>query len=193
MALLRASDLGMRFATRWLFRHLELELGAGDVLAITGPNGCGKSTLLRILAGLLAPIEGSVARARKDPRQAVGYAALDLHLYPALTAREHLEFAAATRGGSLLESDRLFGEIAPFADAPAGQLSTGMRARLKLALAMAHRPPVLALDEPTAALDAPGRTLVEELVELQKSEGAMVVATNRHEDLRWATHELSLA
>ena len=73
-----------------------------------------------------------------------------------------------------------------------GQYSSGMRARLKLALAIQARPPILLLDEPSASLDAPGRALVESIILEQRERGIVLLATNDPAEKEWATHELAL-
>lgn len=184
--LLTAQRLGHTFGRTWLFRQVSMELGAGDVLVVTGRNGSGKSTLLKCLAGLISPREGSVS-----VHGEVGYAALDLAVYPQLTGREHLELVYSLSGlqgraDDVLDSVGLSGA----GEQAAGEYSTGMRARLKLALALARTPNVLLLDEPTAALDELGRAMVESLV--RDFSGAVVVATNDPAERRWATHELAI-
>lgn len=187
--MLSAENLGRRFGSRWIFRHLEFALGTGDVLAITGANGSGKSTLLKVLVGLIPATEGDVSR--KAP---LGLAALDAQLYPQLSPLEHLAFVRSMSPGrrepaALLD---LVG-LTPAADRPAGLLSSGMKARVKLAMALQHDPAVLLLDEPTASLDESGRHLVGRVVEEQRAIGAVILATNDPLDRQWATHELHLA
>ncbi len=190
---MRAEGLGKRYGRRWLFRDVSFDLQRGHRLAILGHNGSGKSTLLRILALLLSPTEGTITSPEGDPRTAVGYAALEMALYASLTVDEHLDLAAKLRGcdprkDELLESVNL----AYARDLPAAQLSTGMKARLKLAMAVQPRPTVLLLDEPGAALDEEGRELVKRIAEEQTQRGALVVATNDPQERRLATHELVL-
>lgn len=183
-AMLHAERLGRRFGGRWVFRGVEFDLLPGQVLAITGANGSGKSTLLKVLAGLLAPSEGAVRGPAK-----IGYAALDLALYAQLSAPEHLALAARYRG---LAPDPAALERVGLGEAGAKRVaafSTGMRARLKLALALQHAPPVVLLDEPSAALDEAGRSL---LAELLRTGPAFVLATNDDRDLEHATHRLHL-
>lgn len=186
MGLIAASGLGKRFGNRWIFRGIEFDLTVGDSLAVLGRNGIGKSTLLKVLAGLSPATTGKVVRGT------IGYAALDLALWPQLTAREHVLLAARLRGESGAIDLAEIG-LAGAEDQPVKEYSTGMRARLKLALATAHRPEVLILDEPTAALDEEGRRLVERLVGEQLQHGAVIVATNDQTDRRLATHEITLA
>lgn len=187
--MLRVRNLGRRFGERWVFRRIEFNLERGQVLTIIGPNGCGKSTLLKVLSGLMPPSEGDVAWS-----SAWGLAALDAQLYPQLTALEHLEFVRQLRPGSQ-SSRQLLDNVglAEATDRPASQLSSGMKARLKLAMALQHDPEVLLLDEPTASLDDSGRAIVERVVADQMTHGAVIMATNDALDRRMATHELALA
>ncbi len=146
---MHAEGLGKRYGRRWLFRDLSFDVERGQRLAILGHNGSGKSTLLRLLAGLLTPSEGRVVPPNGDSRLTLGYAALEMALYASLTVDEHLRLAAELRGCES-RSDELLETVglAYARELPAGQLSTGMKARLKLAMAVQARPTVLLLDEP---------------------------------------------
>jgi ABC-type multidrug transport system ATPase subunit len=187
--MLAAEGLGVRLGGRWLFRYVSFELQSGDVLGIFGPNGCGKSTLLRTLADLHRPTEGAVR-----PPDSIGYAAVDQALYRTLTAREHLEFARDVRGAGRDPVDVLDEvELAYAAELRAEAMSSGMRARLRLALAVQHAPEVLLLDEPSATLDESGRRVVERLIAGQSARGAVVLATNDAAERRWANLALNLA
>lgn len=184
--MLRAEGLGKRFGARWLFRRVDIDLKAGDRLLVTGPNGCGKSTLLRCLAGLERVTEGGITTGT------LGWSALEGALYPNLSVAEHLEFAADLRGmgsrsAELLETV----ELAYAADVPAQHLSSGMKARLRLALALQPNPKVLLLDEPGASLDAPGRAIVERVCAAHS--GCVVIATNDPDERRLGNLELELA
>ena len=187
MALISAQGLGRRFGEQWIFRGIDVSLDAGQVLCVVGSNGSGKSTLLRVLSGLLSPSEGQLHR-----ETAIGYSALDLALWPHLTALEHLHLAADLRGLPLDEGALERVGIEKAANKLVGTFSTGMRSRLKLALATQHAPQVLILDEPTASLDEVGRALLERTINQQRERGALVIATNDETDRRHATHELAL-
>jgi ABC-type multidrug transport system ATPase subunit len=191
--LLRASGLGKRFWSNWVFRNLDFELQRDQGLIIVGRNGSGKSTLLKCLAGLLTPTEGAVQTASLREGTDVAMSALDQSVYPQLSIREHLDLFGQLRGcdsraDELLEKNGL----AAFAGRLAYQLSTGMRNRLKLALAIQSNPWLLLLDEPGAALDEKGKTLVESICREQLQRGALVVATNDPSERRLGTHELEL-
>lgn len=187
--LLKAENLGRRFGSHWVIRDLNFEVLHGQVLAVTGPNGQGKSTLLKLLCGLLEPSQGRVHLAGS-----LGVSALDMALYPQLTGREHVVWLSKMKGIST-DPATLLTEVglSSAVDRAAGAYSTGMRARLKLALALLGEPPLLMLDEPTAALDEEGQALIHRVIAAQKAKGAVILATNDRADLAQATHELTLA
>lgn len=188
LTMVRAENVGKRYGPRWLFRHLEFDLSPGDCLVITGANGAGKSSLLKCLAGLAPLSEGKVSRSR------LGYVSLDLQLYPWLTAREHLEFIADMNECPANE-DLLNRVGLPEAARGqyAGKFSTGMRARLRLAMALLPKPDVLLLDEPGASLDEAGRQLIATVVADQQTRGVVILATNDPLEEGFATHGLCLA
>lgn len=190
--LLRCEDVGRRFGSRWVLAGVSLALAPGDVLAVLGANGSGKSTLLRILAGLLAPSRGRVARPPGEVRHTIGYAAPDVALYPTLTPGEHLDLTGRLRGVPARTTELLERVgLAAAAGQWARELSTGMRARLKLAIALQASPPVLVLDEPTAALDENGRALVAGIV-AERRDAVTVLATNDPSDVAMAGLQLRL-
>lgn len=185
---IRCAGLGKRYGSRWVLRGVEMDLPMGECLLVTGPNGAGKTTLLRLLAGLEAPTEGEVHAVGT-----IGFAAPDLSLYPNLTAMEHLRFAATLRRVEPRDSELLEKVgLLDHADKPVGAFSTGMRSRLRLALAIQHRPAVLLLDEPTASLDEQGRAVVSEIIEEQRARGCIVLATNSDGDREHGDLEVRL-
>ena len=199
MVELRLDSVSKRFGARTVLRNVCAEVRTGEALVVTGHNGSGKSTLLTIIANLLAPDSGSVdlqANGRSVPlderRQHIGLVAPDLMLYPELTALENLEFFARVRslpwapeaGEGLLERVGLGGRGRDLV----GAFSSGMRVRLKYAVAVQAQPTLLLLDEPTAMLDEDGARVVEEVIADQRTRGMLVLATNdpretRHGDL----------
>ncbi len=189
--MLVAEGVGKRFGSRWIFRGVSFELEKGDVLAVLGSNGAGKSTLLRILAGLLAPSEGRV-EGIQDFRAEVGYSSLDQALYPALTAREHLDLAGRLRK-VLPQVEELLAKVGLVREIQTcSTFSSGMKSRLRLALAIQTSPSILLLDEPSASMDAPGQKLVSEIVSEQAARGVAIIATHQDVDRRLATHEVQL-
>ena len=148
-----------------------LALPPGELLAVTGPSGAGKTTLLRLLAGLDRPAAGFVrfggqtwsdaaARQWLPPRhRPLGFVFQDYALFPHMTVRENLAFAAEGQPDkSQLVSNLLeMLEVAELAARRPAQLSGGQQQRVALARALAARPRLLLLDEPLAALDLPTR------------------------------------
>lgn len=187
--MLRVENLGKRFGSRWLFRHVEFEVGIGDCLVVTGSNGSGKSTLLKCLAKLARASEGTIHVPDK-----VGLVSLEIQLYPWLSAIEHLEFAAKMRG--LTCDPTLLAEVglpeAAWNNLPASKFSTGMKSRLRLAIAIQNEPDTLMLDEPGAGLDETGRTMIASVIAKQKKRGAVLIATNDPLEERFGTHALRL-
>lgn len=190
--MIECQDLGKRYGKRWLFRGLNFRVETGECLIVLGKNGAGKSTLLKILAGLIPPTEGKSLRPN-DPRTMIGYAALDQAVYPTLTVREHLILSGKMRGCAARE-DELLEEVGlAYAASSYGKvLSSGMRARLRMALAIQAEPQLIMFDEPGAGLDESGRQVLATLIRNRQSRTAFILATNDPFERQFATHEIEL-
>lgn len=184
-----ARGLAKRFGPVVALHPLDLSLAAGLVLAVLGPNGAGKSTLLRLLAGLARPTSGSLAVAgeaadRRARRARVGLVSHATGLYPALSARENLAFAARLHGVAdpAARADALLArfELAPLAARRAGTFSRGTAQRVAIARALVHEPAVVLLDEPFTGLDARAADLLEGLVR-ELSAGGRTVVFSSHD------------
>ena len=151
MTVLAARDISKSFGRRRVLSGLDLEIAAGDLVAVVGENGTGKTTLLRILAGDLRPDTGSITIAGRP-----GYCPQAVVLDDALTVNQNVRyFQAAYRLASADRADELIERLG-FAAARgqrAGTLSGGTRQKLSLVLALMHDPPVLLLDEPYQGFD----------------------------------------
>jgi heme exporter protein A len=202
---LELSEIEKRFGGRRVLKGVTLRAQGGSVVAVTGPNGTGKSTLLKIVAGLLRPTRGEIRLTVKgtdlsEPglrRRSVGYVAPDLALYPELSGRENLVFFARVRGGGATIEPQVALQtvgLGDRADDPVSVYSSGMRQRLRLALATLFEPPLLLLDEPGLALDAGGVAMLEELIAARKRAGALVLlATNDAREAAWGDWALNVA
>jgi len=168
--MLTCTSLRAGYGATTVVRDVDLEVGAGEVVALLGPNGAGKTTLLLTLAGLLPRQGGEVdvdgtplrsGRPRDAARAGLVLVPDDRSLFPALTTRENLE-AARRRGGpparSMLD---VFPALADRRDVPAGSLSGGEQQMLAVARALVQEPRVLLVDEMSLGL-AP--TIVESLL-----------------------------
>jgi heme exporter protein A len=194
-----AEGLVRSFGGRRAVDCVSFTLHAGDCLALFGPNGAGKTTLLRLLAGLLAPGEGTVhinGIALKEGAAARAQVGLVSHasmLYGALTVRENVEFAARLYGvaePSAAARDALaLMRVDDRADAPARTLSRGLQQRVSIARAMVHAPRLLLCDEPYTGLDDAGSAALTEVLTERREAGAalLLVTHNLTEGLALAT------
>jgi ABC-2 type transport system ATP-binding protein len=175
--------------------HVSFDVAPGEIFGLLGPNGCGKSTTIRIMCGLLRPTAGSaevagfdVARSPESVRQHIGYMSQKFSLYEDLTVSENLDFFAGMYSVPARES----GVRVQWAIAMAGlggrehsmtrDLATGFKQRLALGCAVMHRPDVLFLDEPTAAVDPVSRRQFWELIHQMAEEGVTVFVTTHYMD-----------
>ena len=195
-ALLQAHNLGRAYGRVRAVTDVSLELRAGEVLLLLGPNGAGKSTLLRLLAGLLAPQQGTVRVAGRqltphepDGRRPIGLLSHQSFLYDDLTLEENLLLAARLyrlpaardRVRNAIErvglSDRL-------GDRPRS-LSRGMLQRAAIARALLHDPAVLLLDEPFTGLDSQAAERFRLLLRDQGLAARAVVLVTHHPVEAW--------
>jgi ABC-2 type transport system ATP-binding protein len=178
--LLAARGVARRFGGHVALEPTDLDVRAGEALALVGPNGAGKSTLLAILAGALEPSEGTVERAAGVR---AGWMPQRPAHYGRLSPRQNLDlFARLERAG---DPDELLARLElPADDRPAATLSVGNRQRLDLAISLLPDPQVLLLDEPTAALDPRQRRRLWETARgVRDGGGAVVLVTQNVEDL----------
>jgi len=188
---------GLRVAKggRIVLDDVAFAIAAGQSVAVTGANGAGKTTLLRCLAGLQRPLEGAVrlfglpAWRHPPSRRFVGLVAHESLLYPHLTLRENLQFAARmygldaadARANALLQTIGL----AAYAHRMPTTLSRGMRQRVAIARAVVHDPAILLLDEPFAGLDSEGvRWLTALLLDLRRQGRTLCMALHDEEAIR---------
>ena len=181
---MEAHGVSKAFGRRSVLRAVECAVLEGECVALTGANGSGKTTLLRCLAGLLRPTAGRIAwfgrPAGGDPaaRRLLGMVAHDTGLYPHLTLRENLLFAARMSDvpQPVVQADRWLAQtgLERRADDFPTQISRGMRQRLAIGRAVIHQPPILLLDEPFTGLDAAGSAWLLELLRDLHSSGRTI-------------------
>src|SRR5919109_1384153 len=173
---------------------IDLDVDRGEIYGFLGPNGAGKSTTVHVLTTLLPPTSGRARVAGHDVvkegpavRRTIGAALQEAALDPLLTGREHLKLQLALHGIPRAEkpsrTDELLDRVGLrlAADRKIGGYSGGMKRRLDLALALAHRPRILFLDEPTTGLDPQSRSaLWDEVVRLKRDEEVTVFLTTQY-------------
>jgi sulfonate transport system ATP-binding protein len=151
-----------------VLRQIDLQIRAGELVAILGPSGCGKSTLLRLLAGLDHPSDGEVRLGgqvvtESDPRSAVVFQEPRLFPWKSVSANVAVGAHRLAKKPSPNELLQLVG-LTGFGESYPHQLSGGMAQRAALARALIGEPGVLLLDEPFASLDALTRMQMQDLL-----------------------------
>jgi heme exporter protein A len=190
---LQVNQLARRFGARRVFSDISFTTATGQVTAVVGPNGSGKSTMLLTLLGEYRPTRGTVTFAGPDGelaeeavRSACSLVSPYMNVYDSLSAEENIVFFSQLAGvhhtgkelSALLDKIGLAGRGAD----PVGCYSSGMKQRLKYALAVSNEPAFLFLDEPTSNLDEQGKAVVFELIREYKQKSVVVIATNEKED-----------
>ncbi len=178
----------------------------GEVFGFLGPNGAGKTTAIRIIVTLLKPTSGTalvdgidVVKRPHDVRNRVGYAAQFIGLDNDLTGRENLILQGRLHGVAARTAERraddLLGvfQLEDAAGRRAGTYSGGMRRRLDLAQALAHRPRLLFLDEPTTGLDPQNRRALWAYLRRLNDDGITIFLTTQNmEEADELTHRLAI-
>ncbi|HRN38584.1 MAG TPA: ABC transporter ATP-binding protein [Flavobacteriales bacterium] len=192
-------NVAKKFAREKVFSGAIHVFEPGSRTALLGPNGSGKSTLLQVVAGALVPTAGSVehrlAGRLIDPEQVyrhVSIAAPYLNLYEDLSLRQalanHARFKPFHPGISVQDVAKT-AYLEPHLERPVLHFSSGMKQRLKLALAILSNTPLLLLDEPATNLDAEGIAWFRELLMENLDGRTLLVASNRQEEETFACTE----
>ena len=171
---------------------VDLDVAAGEVVALAGPNGAGKTSLLRACAGLLPVVAGEARVLGEDlasnpraVRRRVGMLGHSTFLYDDLSVADNIRFAVRAARGSLTKvhpaMERL-GLTGRLPDTPVSALSAGQRRRAALAVLVARDPELWLLDEPHAGLDAEHREVLDATIREASAAGATVLlASHEHE------------
>lgn len=193
----RLQGVRLRYGKVEALAGIDLEIPAGRMIGLIGPDGVGKSSLLSLVAGARKVQAGTVEvlggdmasrghRNRVCPRIAYMPQGLGKNLYPTLSVEENLQFFARLFGHGEAERRRRIDELTaatglhPFLDRPAGKLSGGMKQKLGLCCALIHDPDLLILDEPTTGVDPLARAQFWDLIDRirgQRAGMSVIVAT----------------
>ncbi len=193
---LSAVDVTVSVGSRLLLAEVNLAVGAGETLGVTGLSGSGKTTLLHVLAGLLPPdsgyvaVDGRACSPMHDHR--VGLVLQTLGLVATLTADETVALPQQAAGigrpalASVVQPVLLRLGLEPIAGHLVGDLSGGQRQRVAIARALAGDPDIVLVDEPGAALDEAWRGVVLDLLADHAARGAIVVIASHDDDVMGA-------
>jgi ABC-2 type transport system ATP-binding protein len=186
MNVIETSGLGRRYGGTWALRDCTLDIPGGHLVALVGPNGAGKTTLLNIAVGLTPPTEGAVTVLGGLPvgspaaLDGIAFVAQDMPLYRNLSVADMLHLTRnLNHGFDLAFARHRLDELAIDQRRRTGKLSGGQRAQLALTLALARRPRLLVLDEPTASLDPVARhDFMATVVTAMADDGVSVVLSS---------------
>jgi NitT/TauT family transport system ATP-binding protein len=191
--LIRVQGLGKHYGALEVFRGIDFDVGAREIVAIVGPSGCGKTTLLRCIDGLLPFDTGEVLVGEQrviEPIAGVAMVFQHFGLFPWKTVYENVAYGLRMAGAPKAEIARKVPEfvklvgLAGFEQAFPYQISGGMQQRCGLARALAIEPSVLLMDEPFAAVDAQTREILQfELLRIwEERPTAMIFVTHSIEE-----------
>lgn len=192
-SLLSATSLTCIREDRLLFDQLKIEINAGDIVQVEGPNGSGKTSLLRILAGLSQPYEGEVffnkqliSQSREEFHQNLLYLGHLPGVKGEMNAQENLKFNLALHGlhNDVIDINETLAAVhlSGFEDSLASHLSAGQHRRISLARLYQSNAKIWILDEPFTAIDKQGVHDLEQLFKTHINQGGCVILTT-HQDL----------
>jgi len=183
-----------RFDTVVAVSDLSLHIEQGAVFGLLGPNGAGKTTSLRVIMHILVPDEGVIRvlgqSASDRTMDLVGYLPEERGLYARMKVREVLVFLLALKGLSEAEASVRAHEwlerlgLAAWSEKKINDLSKGMQQKVQFIAAVAHRPPLLILDEPFSGLDPVNATLIKDIMlDLREKGSTIILSTHRMEQV----------
>jgi ABC-type multidrug transport system ATPase subunit len=200
---LRLSNIGKRYNYQWIFRELNLDIKSPSIAAIKGSNGSGKTTLMSILSGYQAPSEGIIEWI-DEQNSAISSDKIFQHLTwcsPAtelpeeFTLTEMIEFQSKFKPWlSGINTSKIIEitHLQPQAHQPISSFSTGMKQRLKVALALLADVKIVLLDEPTSNLDDWGIDWYKNLIQQFALHRIIIIASNMQHDFINVNVELNM-
>jgi ABC-type multidrug transport system ATPase subunit len=191
-------NAGKRFNKDWVFKDLNYTFEMGQQYAFIGNNGSGKSTLLQVIAGYTSLSKGTISWEESDTHsifQHISLAAPYLELVEEFTTMEQIEFHEKFKPlNGVLSHDQII-ELVGLKAAAEKQIryfSSGMKQRLKLALAIFSDTPILLLDEPCSNLDKEGYALYQLMIEKYAMQKLIIVGSNDPEEYAFCNEHINL-
>jgi len=196
------TNIGRRFNREWIFREVNYSFVQGESYAVLGPNGSGKSTLLQVLNGSLTPSTGSIKYSKDNAEMEaekifgqLSFAAPYLDLIEEFTLNEvidfHFKFKPYKSGQDKNAVIALLGMEAS-RNKQIRNFSSGMKQRLKLALAFCADTPLLMLDEPTSNLDAQGVEWYLSLIQAYATGRLTIICSNQEHEYDFCKERISI-
>ena len=189
---IKIEQIHKHFGSLKALNGIDLTIQQGEFFALLGPNGAGKSTIINLIAGLLKPSSGKISVMGHDvvndyqaARMALGVVPQELVFDPFFNVREMLRFQAGYFGRGR-ENDAWVDEVIESLDLTdkahtnMRKLSGGMKRRALIAQALAHKPPVIVLDEPTAGVDVELRQVLWRFIKRLNDEGHTIILTTHY-------------
>ncbi|MDQ0114508.1 ABC transporter ATP-binding protein [Paenibacillus harenae] len=193
MNVLEINQLTKKFGDYTAVDHLSLSVQEGEIFGFLGPNGAGKSTTIHIAASLLSATKGeisimgrNIAKHGRFAKGAIGFVPQDLAIYENMTAYENVHFFAGLyglRGAELKRSVMEALEFVGLSDRQGGfpkNFSGGMKRRLNIACAIAHKPKLIIMDEPTVGIDPQSRSYILNSVKKLNRMGSTIIYTSHY-------------
>ncbi len=203
MSKIELQDAGKRYKREWIFKGVNYSFEPGSRYALLGPNGSGKSTLMKVLSGHLTPSKGRIvfydATGKAiEPDQvytSVAYAAPYIELIEEFTLEEAMRFHAGLKP---FQPGLAFKHLYDVLNLPKARqkeirfFSSGMKQRVKLALAICSNAPILLLDEPATNLDVQGVAWYKKLIADFAADRLVIIASNDPHDAEFCPIHLSI-
>lgn len=199
---IKLSAIGRRFNRDWIFRNINLRFESGKSYAVLGPNGSGKSTLLSVISGALSPSEGTI-QYQQDSKpilpdnfyQHISLSAPYLDLIEEFTLAEMLKFHTRFKP---LQADFTLQKVTDLLNLPSitnkeiRNYSSGMKQRLKLALALLTDSEIVLLDEPTSNLDEQGVAWYQSVIEQFGGNRIIIVGSNQPHEYAFCDEKIHI-
>ena len=193
MAIVKMEQVIKKFGDVTAVDKVSLEIEEGEIFGLLGPNGAGKSTAINMITGLLTIDKGSISIYGKDVRKDkmttksyVGIVPQDIAIYEDLTSLENVKFFASLYGlrGKMLEEAALealeFTGLSEKKNQFPKNFSGGMKRRLNIACAIAHKPKLIIMDEPTVGIDPQSRNHILQSVKKLNEMGSTIIYTSHY-------------
>jgi ABC-2 type transport system ATP-binding protein len=193
MTIVKFDQVTKKFGDVTAVDKVSLEIQEGEIFGLLGPNGAGKSTAINMITGLLSIDKGSIGIYGKDVRKDimttrsyVGIVPQDIAIYEDLTSLENVKFFASLYGlrGKQLEEAALealeFTGLSEKKNQMPKSFSGGMKRRLNIACAIAHKPKLIIMDEPTVGIDPQSRNHILQSVKKLNEMGSTIIYTSHY-------------